>query len=160
MFSAPPPPGVVPCDQGSNCWEGDQLAILAEDTSLIGRVRYFLTQLKVGSRQLADGNHRVSDGMHQLQTGLAAASDGTIQLADGQKLLTTKLGEISAGAAAARSGARTDLGRHQADFTANARPHRRPAPGTRLPQRGQRQCERWQRMRASMSLKAHFRIRG
>ncbi len=101
---APPPPGVVPCDQDSNC-EADQLAILAQDTSLIGRVRYFLTQLKVGSRQLADGNHRVSDGMHQLQTGLTAASDGTIQLTDGQKLLTTKLGEISAGAAAARSGA-------------------------------------------------------
>ena len=49
------------------------MAILAQDTSLIGRVRYFLTQLKVGSRQLADGNHRVSDGMHQLQTGLTAA---------------------------------------------------------------------------------------
>jgi putative drug exporter of the RND superfamily len=84
--------------------EGDQMAILAQDTSLIGRVRYLLTQLKVGSRQLADGNRRVSDGMHQLQTGLAAASDGTNQLTDGQKLLTTKLGEISAGAAAARSG--------------------------------------------------------
>ena len=81
------------------------MAILAQDTSLIGRVRYFLTQLKVGSRQLADGNHRLSDGMHQLQTGLAAASNGAIQLTDGQKLLTTKLGEISAGAAAARSGA-------------------------------------------------------
>ena len=102
MF-APPPPSDVPCQQG-NCAEGDQMAILAQDTSLIGRVRYFLTQLKVGSRQLADGNHRLSDGMHQLQTGLAAASDGTIQLTDGQKLLTTKLGEISAGAAAARSG--------------------------------------------------------
>src|SRR6185503_15912894 len=62
------------------------------------------TQLKFGSRQLADGNRRVSDGMHQLQTGLAAASDGSNQLTDGQKLLTTKLGEISAGAAAARSG--------------------------------------------------------
>jgi X-X-X-Leu-X-X-Gly heptad repeat protein len=31
-------------------------------------------------------------------------ADGTIQLTDGQKLLTTKLGELSAGAAAARSG--------------------------------------------------------
>ena len=80
------------------------MAILAQDTSLIGRVRYLLTQLKFGSRQLADGNRRVSDGMHQLQTGLAAASDGSNQLTDGQKLLTTKLGEISAGAAAARSG--------------------------------------------------------
>ena len=103
MF-APPPTGDVPCDQGSNCGEGDEMAILAQDTSLIGRVRYLLTQLKVGSRQLADGNRRVSDGMHQLQTGLAAASDGSNQLTDGQKLLTTKLGEISAGAAAARSG--------------------------------------------------------
>ncbi|HEY6577080.1 MAG TPA: MMPL family transporter, partial [Mycobacterium sp.] len=101
---APPPPSDVPCQTGSNCAEGDQLAILAQDTSLIGRVRYLLTQLKVGSRQLADGNHRLSDGIHQLQTGLAAASDGTIKLTDGQKLLTTKLGEISAGAAAARSG--------------------------------------------------------
>ena len=53
------------------------MAILAQDTSLIGRVRYLLTQLKVGSRQLADGNRRLSDGMHQLQTGLAAASDGS-----------------------------------------------------------------------------------
>jgi RND superfamily putative drug exporter len=101
---APPPPDEAPCQEGSNCGEGDQMAILAQDTSLIGRVRYYLTQLKVGSRQLADGNHRVSDGMHQLQIGLAAASDGTIKLTDGQKLLTTKLGEISAGAAAARSG--------------------------------------------------------
>jgi putative drug exporter of the RND superfamily len=101
---APPPASDLPCDQGSNCAEGDQMAILAQDTSLIGRVRYFLTQLKVGSRQLADGNHSLSGGAHQLQTGLAAASDGTIQLTDGQKLLTTKLGELSAGAAAARSG--------------------------------------------------------
>ncbi len=99
---APPPPGAAPCEQGGNC--GDQMAILAQDTSLVGRVRYILTQLKVGSRQLADGNHSVSDGMHQLQTGLAAAADGTTQLTDGQKLLTTKLGEISAGAAAAQSG--------------------------------------------------------
>ena len=100
----PPPPSDETCQQDSNCAEGDQLAILAQDTSPIGRVRYLLTQLKVGSRQLADGNHRLSDGMHQLQSGLAAASDGTIKLTDGQKLLTTKLGEISAGAAAARSG--------------------------------------------------------
>jgi RND superfamily putative drug exporter len=103
MF-APPPTGDVPCHQGSNCGEGDQMAILAQDTSLVGRVRYLLTQLKVGSRQLADGNRRVSDGMHQLRTGLAAASDGSNQLTEGQTLLTTKLGEISAGAAAARSG--------------------------------------------------------
>ena len=97
----PPPTGDVPCQQGSNC---DQMAILAQDSSLVGRVRYLLTQLKVGSRQLADGNRRVSDGMHQLQAGLAAASDGSKQLTDGQTLLTTKLGEISAGTAAARSG--------------------------------------------------------
>jgi putative drug exporter of the RND superfamily len=101
----PPPAGDVPC-QGSNCGEVDQLAMLAQDTSLVGRVRYLLTQLKVGSRQLADGNRRVSDGMHQLRTALAAASDGTNQLTDGQALLTTKLGEISAGADAARSGIR------------------------------------------------------
>jgi RND superfamily putative drug exporter len=101
---APPPPTDVSCQQGNNCGADDQMAVLAQDTSLIGRVRYLLTQLKVGSRQLADGNHRLSDGVHQLQTGLAAASDGTIKLTDGQKLLTTKLGEISAGAAAARSG--------------------------------------------------------
>jgi RND superfamily putative drug exporter len=94
---APPPRSDVPCQQGSNCGEGDQMAILAQDTSLIGRVRYFLTQLKVGSRQLADGNRRLSDGAHQLQNGLAAASDGTIQLTDGQNLLTTRLGEISDG---------------------------------------------------------------
>jgi RND superfamily putative drug exporter len=102
----PPPSGDVPCQQGSNCAEVDQMALLAQDTSLVGRVRYLLTQLKNGSRQLADGNRRVSDGMHQLQTGLTAASDGTNQLTDGQALLTTKLGEISAGADAARSGMR------------------------------------------------------
>ena len=67
-------------------------------------MRYVLTQLKVGSRQLADGNRRLSDGAHQLRTGLAAASDGSVQLTDGQTLLTTKLGELSDGAAAARSG--------------------------------------------------------
>lgn len=101
---APPPPSDVPCRQNSTCGDDDEMAILAQDTSPVGRVRYLLTQLKVGSRQLADGNHRLSDGVHQLQTGLAAASDGTIKLTDGQKLLTTKLGEIAAGAAAARSG--------------------------------------------------------
>ena len=100
----PPPPNNVPCEQGSNCGKVDQMATLAQDTSLVGRVRYLLTQLKVGSRQLADGNRRVSDGMHQLQTGLVAASNGTNQLTDGQALLTTKLGEIAAGADAARSG--------------------------------------------------------
>ena len=100
----PPPAGAAPCAQSGNCAEGDQMAILAGDTSLIGRVRYLLTQLKVGSRQLADGNRRLSDGAHQLRTGLAAASDGSVQLADGQKLLTTKLGELAGGAAAARSG--------------------------------------------------------
>lgn len=102
----PPPPSNMPCEQGSNCGEVDQMAALAQDTSLVGRVRYLLTQLKVGSRQLADGNRRVSDGMHQLQTGLAAASGGTNQLTDGQALLTTKLNEIAAGADAARSGMR------------------------------------------------------
>lgn len=82
------------------------MAALAQDTSLVGQVRYLLTQLKAGSRQLADGNRRLSDGMHQLQTGLAAASDGTNQLTDGQALLTSKLSEIAAGADAARSGMR------------------------------------------------------
>ena len=100
----PPPSSAAPCAQSGNCAEGDQMAILARDTSLIGRVRYVLTQLKVGSRQLADGNRRLSDGAHQLRTGLAAASDGSVQLTDGQTLLTTKLGELSDGAAAARSG--------------------------------------------------------
>jgi putative drug exporter of the RND superfamily len=102
MF-APPPPIAMSCDQASNCGV-DQMAMLAQDTSIVGRVRYLLTQLKVGSRQLADGNRRLTDGMHQLQTGLAAASDGTNQLTDGQTVLTTKLGEIAAGAAAAQSG--------------------------------------------------------
>jgi RND superfamily putative drug exporter len=102
----PPPPNSMSCEQGSNCGEVDQMAALAQDTSLVGRVRYLLTQLKVGSRQLADGNRRVSDGMHQLQTGLAAASDGTNQLTDGQALLTSRLSEIAAGADAARSGMR------------------------------------------------------
>ncbi len=103
----PPPPNSMPCEQGSNCGEVNQMAALAQDTSLVGRVRYLLTQLKVGSRQLADGNRRVSDGMHhQLQTGLAAASDGTNQLTDAQALLTSKLSEIAAGADAARSGMR------------------------------------------------------
>ncbi|MGA9614276.1 MAG: RND family transporter [Mycobacterium sp.] len=102
----PPPPNSMSCEQGSNCGEVDQMAALAQDTSLVGQVRYLLTQLKAGSRQLADGNRRLSDGMHQLQTGLAAASDGTNQLTDGQALLTSKLSEIAAGADAARSGMR------------------------------------------------------
>ncbi|HYB38357.1 MAG TPA: RND family transporter [Mycobacterium sp.] len=100
---APPPAGNA-CPPDSGCDTNAQLELLAQDHSLAGQLRYTLTRLMTGSRQLADGNQRLADGARQLRDGLARAASGSVSLADGQQLLTTKLDELSHAAAAAKAG--------------------------------------------------------
>jgi len=100
---APPPAGTA-CPPDSGCDTDAQLNLLAQDHSLVGQLRYTLTLLKTGSRQLADGNQRLADGARQLRDGLVRAATGSVSLTDGQQLLTTKLGELSHGAVVAKAG--------------------------------------------------------
>jgi RND superfamily putative drug exporter len=100
LLNSVSPPG--PCPQGS-CAPAE-LDVLAADPSLLGRIRFQLSQLKSGSRQLADGNGQLATGAHQLRDGLADAATGSTTLASGQALLTTKLAELARGTRAARDG--------------------------------------------------------
>lgn len=99
-----PPPAATACPPDAGCNTNAQLELLAQDHGPIGQLRYTLTRLKTGSRQLADGNQRLADGTRQLRDGLAGAASGSVSLADSQQLLTTKLGELSRGATAAKAG--------------------------------------------------------
>ena len=94
------------CVRTSNCSPDDLLAALSQDTSIVGKIRFQLTQLKLGSAQLADANQRLADGTNELHNGLRAAANGSITLDDGQKLLTSKLRELAAGTTRAKAGMR------------------------------------------------------
>ena len=92
-------------DKGG-CSPDEQLAALSQDTSIVGKIRYELTRLKLGSAQLADANQRLADGTNAAPRRLGAAANGSITLDDGQKLLTSKLRELAAGTTRAKAGMR------------------------------------------------------
>lgn len=91
-----------PCPDGT-CDDAG-LKALAADRTLLGQIRYQLTHLKTGSRQLADGNATLATGAHQLRDGLSSAVDGSGALSVGQSVLNTKLAELAAGTQSARAG--------------------------------------------------------